>query len=477
MALLEETWREIADGTSAPPSNPHQMKLVLVRVRNLSMHPDVGLRRQALSVAGRIATSEALQATVDYASDTEIEVRRALLALAADHGRDGLPILRRLSGDPDAMLAVDAVRRLTNLEDRASTSRVRGLLTARHPAVRNRAAVFLGRFGGPALVPLLRRAAEDPDPGVREAVGWALRRIEGGHDDPPPSLGLAGISAPAPAGTIISSAPTIAEPPGPPDGAPAQPNPTPSVAPAAAAAPRSAPGDGPGPTEVAATPRDDGAPAPRGAPSAHDAPQGPTPAPPPGAADGPEPAPPPDDPAPPPNDPAPQPDEAAPQPDEAAPPTAEDLLRAIGSPDADRAGIAASLAADETGLSAALRARKPGVDPDLNLGAAIVATVLGNPRWLAPVRKLATDPDPQVRAAVATALGAMCTPAVYRQLEQLVQDPHPAVQLAATPALSEGARRAGFVDQARKLFRALPESAEPALADARAQALAALDPK
>lgn len=430
MALLEETWREIADGTAPPPTNPHQMKLVLVRVRNLSMHPDVALRMQALTVAGRVGSSEALKAAVDYASDTEIEVRRALLALAADHGRDGLAILRRLAGDPDAMLAVDAVRRLTNLEDRASTSRVRGLLTARHPAVRNRAAVFLGRFGGPALVPLLRRAADDPDQGVREAVAWALRRIDGGQDEPPPPLGLAGLAAPAPAGTIVATAPTLAPPDAPAGVEPARadeakteqtpPIPTPTPPPAAA---------GPPPAEPLADP----------APSAPEAPL--------------------------------RDDDA-----EAPAPTAEDLLRALADPDADRGAIAAALAADESGLSAALRARKPGVDSDLNLGAAILATCLGNPRWLAPVRKLATDPDPRVRAAVATALAAMCTPAVYRQIEQLVQDPHPAVQLAATPALSEGARRAGFVDQARRLLRALPETADESLAQARSDALASLDP-
>jgi HEAT repeat protein len=127
-------------------------------------------------------------------------------------------------------------------------------------------------------------------------------------------------------------------------------------------------------------------------------------------------------------------------------------------------------------LSTALRGIKAGEDAAANRGAAIAVRLLENPRWVGPIRRLADDPDPGVRAAVASALAALCTPAVYRQLEALAQDRDRVVLLAALPALSEGARRAGFVDQARKLLRALPDPTDPEVKAARDAALAALDP-
>src|SRR5262249_18993030 len=53
--------------------------------------------------------------------------------------------------------------------------------TKRSGLLRN-AAIILGNRGDPAALPALRRAAEDPDPVVREAARWAIARIEGGDN-------------------------------------------------------------------------------------------------------------------------------------------------------------------------------------------------------------------------------------------------------------------------------------------------------
>ena len=51
------------------------------------------------------------------------------------------------------------------------------LRTGRAGLARN-CAIALGNAGDPGAVPALRRAtAQDPDPVVREAAGWALERL------------------------------------------------------------------------------------------------------------------------------------------------------------------------------------------------------------------------------------------------------------------------------------------------------------
>ena len=80
-----------------------------------------------------------------------------------------------------------------------------------------------------------------------------------------------------------------------------------------------------------------------------------------------------------------------------------------------------------------------------------------------------------MRAAVATALGALCTPAVYRNLEGLAQDADPKVQTAAVAALADGARRLRYESQARRLIGALPTTTDEALLAARQAALDTLD--
>lgn len=437
MAATDDTWRGLLDGRADPPSHPHELKQLLVRVRNLSMHPELDLRLEALTIAGRLGSRDALEAAAEFAHDAELQVRRSLMALAADHGQDGLPILRRLASDPDPSLAVEAVRRLTNLQDRVSTSRMRTLLSARHAVVRGRAAVFLGTFGGPSVVPLLRRHEDDGDLGVREAVAWAIATIEGEVDRPAPELGRAGRAAPnpSPSAAPVDGAPSVgdaeASQPGRPSGGSAEPA-----------------------TESAASDPPKGRPSPSSQPAAAE------PAPTEPAATRPEAS-----------------SDAQTQPEESPRLKVENLLRRLATEPSERDAVVEALrSVDDLALSATFRGLTAGEHPDLNTGAALATAELGNPRWLSPIRRLVADPDPDVRAAVATALGALCTPAVYGQLEHLVAEQDRVVQMSAVAALSVGARRLGYIAQARKLLDQLPESQDPALLKARSAARAALEP-
>ncbi|TVQ94113.1 MAG: HEAT repeat domain-containing protein [Deltaproteobacteria bacterium] len=419
MALNDDIWQALANGSSGAPDNPHQVKMLLVRIRNLSMHPDLTIRLEALDVAARLGTADAIYAATDYAQDADLTVRRKLAAIASEHGRSGLPVFRQLAQDPDPLLAVEAVRRLTNLRDRASTSRMRGLLKARHAVVRNRAAVFLGLFGGPSIVPLLQRYTADEDQGVRAAVAWAIRRIEQDSEEPPPPLGEAGTEAPPP------SKPTgeLSSVPPPPDDAP--PDPTAAAAPHVPPAP-AAPLPRPDPQEDAA------------------------PSPPDDEADS----------------------QALSRPD--IPKIFEQLAQS-DDVEARQALLAQLQAAPESDLSAAFRGCRPGEEPLRNQGAALAASALENPRWITPIRKLCKDENPQVRAAVAQALGALCTPGVYTQLERLAVDSDPEVHRLGMLALAEGAKRIGYVEQAKKLIDRLPETRDPALLKIRSAALKALE--
>lgn len=412
MSMIDETWQALADGTQQTVRDPHLLKMVLVRIRNTAGSEDEGGRLQALAVVRMLGTADALRAAEAYVRDPSLGLRRRLLGTASELGQDGLFIVRRMCTDPDPAVAIDAIRRLVDLRDRAATSKVRGLLSADHAVVRNRAAVFLGLFGGPSLVTLLSRHRDDEDQGVREAVAWAIDTIEGATQAGPPEMGQSW------AGTIAGVLAEAAASASPADRAPATP----------------AAQDG----EVEAVEEVEA-------------------------------------------DPVPEPTSMTPPPPvEPEPPDEPDgsvlaLMRALAvHPDRHDALLRQLATADERELSEAFRARKPGQHPDLNVGAAVAAAGLGNPRWLSPIRRLTSDPAPRVRAAVAEALGVLCTPAVYRNLEGLAQDADPKVQAVALAALARGALALRYEPQARRLITSLPETTDDALSAARQAALDAL---
>lgn len=435
MSALDAIWRGLCDGSTNPPDDPHLRKMVLVQARNRSMHPDETERLDALKVLRRVGGSEAMTCANAFARDVSLTVRRRLLQIGLEAGEDGWIVLRKVAGDPDPQLAVDAIQRLTDVGDKAATTRIRGMLGARHAMVRGRAAVFLGRFGGPSLIPLLRRHLGEEDPAARSAIGWAIARLDGKTEDPPPAIGVVWDGA-------VEQAPQ-------------------------AAPPRPAPKQEEAVEDAVVEEADDAVDEPPVEPAPVSAKQA--------LADG-------------------KPDQSLPadvapalpatretpkDTAESSPAPAEGSVlatfRALAVYPDRRATLIASLRnADERELSEAFRGRKPGHHPDLSVGAAIAAQELGNSRWLSPIRRLASDPEPRVRVAVVGALGALCTPAVYRNLEALANDADPSVQQAALEALVQGAKTLRYESQARRTIEGLAETKDEALKAARAAALDAL---
>jgi epoxyqueuosine reductase len=79
--------------------------------------------------------------------------------------------------------AIDLLE-LFSLTEEAFRDRFRGtalLRPGRSGLLRN-AAIVLGNRGDPAALPVLEKAADDPDPVVREAVRWAIERIKCSSD-------------------------------------------------------------------------------------------------------------------------------------------------------------------------------------------------------------------------------------------------------------------------------------------------------
>ncbi len=68
---------------------------------------------------------------------------------------------------------------ILGLDEAAFRARYSGtsLMRARWDGLRRNACIVLGNRGDPAAVPALRRAAEDPDPLVREHAIWAIERL------------------------------------------------------------------------------------------------------------------------------------------------------------------------------------------------------------------------------------------------------------------------------------------------------------
>lgn len=70
---------------------------------------------------------------------------------------------------------------LMGLNDAAFRQRYRGtpIMRAKRRGLLRNAAVALGNSGQPEVLPVLRKAADDPEPMIREHAQWAIARLEG----------------------------------------------------------------------------------------------------------------------------------------------------------------------------------------------------------------------------------------------------------------------------------------------------------
>lgn len=128
-------------------------------------------------------------------------------------------------------------------------------------------------------------------------------------------------------------------------------------------------------------------------------------------------------------------------------------------------------------LSAGLRdSVGPRIAPSVKRGAALAAARTGNTRWAGTLRKLVKDTHPGVRAAVAEALGVLCTNGVSVQLAQMLTDEHDSVRAAAARGLAVGAQKINSVDWALGLLRdAQSQHEEKSPEQAFTDAIAALE--
>lgn len=178
MSDLDRAWDSLAAGD--PPSTALEgidARMLLQRAEAAARSGDAAGRLAALKIAAAVGGRDGLAIARRLVRDDAPEVRRYAFNLGVAGGPDGLPVLREACAGTDVDLVVDALERLS--EDKASTTRARGLLGADAPRVRAAAARVLGRIAGRIVVAELQRLRDDADPAVREAATEAIAQITG----------------------------------------------------------------------------------------------------------------------------------------------------------------------------------------------------------------------------------------------------------------------------------------------------------
>ena len=415
MATLEETYDELASGKGTRPSDPNILKLLLNRARGAARGATVEDRKGGLNVAHTIGGPEALQVYKAYMTDSDLGVRRATLDYALEYGEPGLLAAQSMCSDEDSALAVRVMKLLLKHNVKQSTPLLRKLLTSSRADLKAWSALLLGRMAGPSMSPRIRPLLQDSDPQVQRCAQWAIDTLDGKDVGDPPLPDAA------------SSAPAKAK--------------------ASSKKKGKAAADTTQAKESAKTPpADSAAPATPQLPAKVDT-----------SAKAPDPP-------------------AASQPAATAEPeTAADLFRALGDTKAKRTALMKRIrAVSDSDLSAAFRECRPGHDAALNRGAALAAADLENARWVSHVRRLATDSSPGVRAAVAEALGALCTNAVLTTLGNMVADESPAVRAAAAAALVVGGKKTRSERWAMERLSQIAEDKDPKVKAAVEAAVGAL---
>jgi HEAT repeat protein len=180
---LDTIYEAIATGTESAPMSMARGLQTLARERARGTVAD---KLGALRVATALGTDHGMPILLELSSDSAIEVRRNVLDLTLGHGWRGLPVLRRMIGDADEDLAVNALELLIRAADQPAAAGARRLLRDPRSRVRVAAATLLGLVGGPGMQIDLRRLESDTDDAVREAVDEAIRRIRGESPQPGP---------------------------------------------------------------------------------------------------------------------------------------------------------------------------------------------------------------------------------------------------------------------------------------------------
>lgn len=416
---IDEIYEELAKGTTEPVDLSWTRRklqfLALERAKTGKPEQRLG----ALRVASVLGRKDGLPIVQQLVRDPDPAVRDLAFRHAVEAHELGISAIRDAADGPDPEIVAKALDHLILWVDQAGMATARRALQHEDARVRERAVRLLGHIGGPAVKMELSRLSGDPSPDVKAAVSEALERLSGA----------------IPRGTRTSwwteDGKTVA---------PAAPLPGPqgeAPAPGGAVETRAEPLWAPDPTSLVPVATASESPA---APWRRvEVPE-------------PEPAP------------APWDGQASPLP-AALPTETRALVRLLGMvASADRDAVLAVLRADPAPgapdraaewsdlLHAHLSSGvSQGVERDVALtrGLLLAVPVHGRGTHVTPIRGLLRDADPRVRAAAASALGAIGPASLVPALAQLLTDPDQDVKLATVEAIATLGRRTGRADLAR----------------------------
>jgi HEAT repeat protein len=170
------------EATEIPPELVGQLS---DKARRTTISPDAEARLAATRVALALPPAHGVSVAMALVRDPDVRIRRRSVNIALKAQAEGLPVLRRLTADPDEGLAMAVLDLLIAAVDAASAGMARELLRDPRGSIRARGAALAGAAGGPGLLVDLRKVAGDPDPGVRNAVDEAIAMLTGKTDRPP----------------------------------------------------------------------------------------------------------------------------------------------------------------------------------------------------------------------------------------------------------------------------------------------------
>jgi HEAT repeat protein len=143
--------------------------------------PDPEARAGAARALGQLgASAHIVKEIIEVVRRGPVHARLAAIhALAWLEAPAAYPALVKALDDSDAQVRQAAVAALGELADRRAVSHLfKRLAKDPAPGVRAEAAYRLGQLDGPVVLPALRAASTDADPGVRRWAAAAIRTIQ-----------------------------------------------------------------------------------------------------------------------------------------------------------------------------------------------------------------------------------------------------------------------------------------------------------
>lgn len=145
---------------------------LLPLLAQLLRHPSPQVRSKVALLMGRANFSATRISTLLEAADSRVRAN-AIEALWHSTEPTIAAVFRKALDDPAVRVRVNALVGLALMKDDSALRQLEQLTQAEDPGLRAAAAWGVGRVGHPDMEPLLKRLAEDPNPGVRRiASRW-----------------------------------------------------------------------------------------------------------------------------------------------------------------------------------------------------------------------------------------------------------------------------------------------------------------